>query len=58
MLNKDNLKTTWKLIGMIVNRKGSSYTTINKLIIDNKCFTDKQNICDQLNTYYINVGKT
>lgn len=42
---------------MLVNRKGSSNATINKLIIDNNCYTDKQSICEQLNTYYINVGK-
>ena len=29
---------------------------INKLLFNNKCSTDKSNICDKLNTYFINVG--
>lgn len=29
---------------------------INKLLFNNKCYTDKSNICDQLNTYFINVS--
>ena len=54
--NKDNIKMTWKLIGMIINRKQKANTVINKLLYNNKCYTDKLSICDQLNAYFINVG--
>lgn len=46
---------TWKLIGMIINRKQKANTVINKLLYNNKCYTDKLSICDQLNAYFINV---
>ena len=57
-LNKEDIKTTWKLIGMIINRKKKSNIRIPKLLHNNRCYTDKQNICEQLNTYFINVGPT
>ena len=57
-INKDNIKMTRKLIGtcMIINRKQKANTVINKLLYNNKCYTDKLSICDQLNAYFINVG--
>ena len=54
-LHKNNLKTTWKLIGMLINRK-KSQVTIKKLIYDNKCYIDKASIAHQLNNYYLNIG--
>ena len=57
-LNKEDIKTTWKLIGMIINRKKKSNIRIPKLLHNNRCYTDKQNICEQLNTYFVNVGPT
>ena len=55
-LNKANVKMTWKLIGTIVNRKKKKTETIPKLIYKNKCFTDRKDICNKLNEYFINVG--
>ena len=57
-LNKEDIKMTWKLIGMIINRKKKSNIIIPKLLHNNRCYTDKQSICEQLNTYFINVGPT
>ena len=57
-LNKEDIKATWKLIGMIINRKKKSNITIPKLLYNHKCYTDRQSICEQLNTYFINVGPT
>jgi hypothetical protein len=52
------LKTTWKLIGTIVNRKVShSPPDIKKLVIEQKSYADKESICDELNTYFLNVGR-
>ena len=55
-LNKENIKMTWKLIGMIITRKKKSYIIIPKLLANNRGYIDKQSICEQLNTYFINVG--
>ena len=49
-LNKENIKMTWKLIGMIINRKKKSYIIIPKLLDNNWGYIDKQSICEQLNT--------
>ena len=56
-LNKNNLKLTWKLIGMIIDRGKNKNTTISKLIYNNKCFTDTKNIYDKLNDHFIKVGQ-
>ena len=56
-MNKENMKTTWKLIGTVINRKKSnSRTTINRLFYNDRYYTDKASICEQLNCYFINVG--
>ena len=56
-LNSENLKTTWKLIGMIINRKkGCGQPPIRKLIHKNRCYTDKVSIVHQLFTHFINIG--
>ena len=56
-LNSENLKTTWKLIGMIVNSKRScGQPLVTKLIHKNRSYTGKASIAHQLNTHFINVG--
>ena len=56
-LNSENLKTTWKLIGMIVNCKRScGQPLVTKLIHNNRSYTGKASIAHQLNTHFINVG--
>ena len=56
-LNSENLKTTWKLIGTIINgTKGCGKPPITKLIYKNRCYTDKANIAHKLNTHFINIG--
>ena len=55
-LYKANIKMIWKLIGTIVNRKKKNNITIPKLIYNNKCFTNRNDICNKLNEYSINVG--
>ena len=57
-LNKEDIKMTWKLIGMIINRKKKSNIIIPKLLHNNRCYTDKQSICEKLNMYFIKVGPT
>ena len=56
-MNKENLKVTWKLIGSVINRKKTnSIKTINRLFCNNTFYTDKAAICEQLNSYFINIG--
>ena len=53
---KSNLRSTWKLIGNLIQRKtkGQSYPT--RVVYGNKTFTDPIDIAEQLNTYFLNVG--
>ena len=55
-INEGNLKATWKLIDMIINRGTKKKTLISKLLYNNKSFTDQSSICDKLNEHFINVG--
>ena len=55
-MNKSNLSATWKLIGMLINRKKNRTQTLSKIVYHNKSYTGKQNICNVLNEYFTNVG--
>ena len=57
-LNQNNMKTTWKLIGMLINRDTKRRSSISKLIFDKKCYTDKTDICNKLNEHFVNVGQS
>ena len=56
--HKNNLKATWKLIGVLVNKMPNSGVTIKKLIYENKCYTDKASIAHQLNNYQNDTDPT
>ncbi len=56
--HKQNIKATWGLIGMLIRTKRKSTTAVNKRFYNNRCYTDKQDICQKLNSYFINVGPT
>ena len=55
---KSNLKATWKLIGSIIKRKMKQKDKFvpQKVIINNKIYTTKHDIANQLNQYFVNVG--
>ena len=55
-INKGNIKATWKLIDMIINRGTKKKTLISKLLYNNKSFIEQSSICDKLNEHFINVG--
>ena len=55
-LNKHNIKATWELIGMLINRKKNSSASINQLFYNNRIYTDKRDICEHFNSHFINVG--
>ena len=41
---------------MLINRKKNSSTSINQLFYNNRIYTDKRDICEHLNSHFINVG--
>ena len=53
---KSNLKATWKLIGTLINRKTKSQTTPLRIARNNKIYTTNDDIADQFNKHFINVG--
>ena len=53
---KSNLKATWKLIGTLIKRKTKSQTTPQKIARNNKIYTSTEDIADQFNKHFINVG--
>ena len=55
-LNKENIKCTRKLISKVIRtKKENTQHTIKKLLHDNRIYVDKQSICDQFNSHFINV---
>ena len=56
-LCKGNLKATWKLIGTLIKRKTKGQTTPLRIVRNNKIYTNNDDIVDQFNTHFINVGR-
>ena len=52
-LCKNNLKASWKLIGMLVKRNSKGQTHISKIKRNNSAYTNKAEIADQFNTFNI-----
>ena len=52
--NKNNLQKQWQLINQILQRNNKQKKAIHKLVT--KTLTDCQDICNELNNYFINVG--
>ena len=58
-MNRDNIKRTWKLIGSLIDRrKNNSRIPIKKILYNNRLYSDKQSICNQLNNYFVSVGES
>ena len=55
-LHRNNLKATWKLIGTLIKRKTKGQTSPSRIIMHNKTFTNKLDIAEQFNKYFISVG--
>lgn len=53
-MQKKNLNASWKLIGMLVKRNSKEQTPISKLIRNNRLYTNKDEIADQLNEHFVN----
>ena len=53
---KSNLRSTWKLIGDLTERKTKNQSYPNRVVYGNKTFTNSVDIAEQFNTYFLNVG--
>lgn len=50
-------KTQWKNLKKLINYNKPKHSTINDLTVDNKKIVDQKEICNQLNNYFVNIGK-
>ena len=56
-MNKQNFSKQWQLINQILQRNGKQKHSIRKLITDeNAILTDEKEICDELNSFFVNIG--
>ena len=55
-LHRNNLKVTWKLIGTLIKRKTKGQMSPSRIIMNKKTFTNKLDIAEQFNKYFISVG--
>ena len=53
---KDNLRSTWKVIGSVIKRKTKGQSLPTKLVYENKTYTSESDIADQFNAYFTSVG--
>lgn len=54
--HKQDLKTTWKLISEIITKSSNKRPAFDKIILNGKIYTDKIDIANQFNNFFINVG--
>ena len=52
-LCKNNLRASWRLIGMLIKRNSKGQTPIPKVIRNNRVYTDKAEIADQFNKHFV-----
>ena len=52
------MKATWKLIGTLIKRKTKGQTSPSRIIMNNKTLTNKLDIADHFNKYFISVGQS
>ena len=55
-IHRNNLKATWKLIGTLIKWKTKGQTSPSRIIMNNKTFTNKLDIAEQFNKYFISIG--
>merc|ERR1711881_831641 len=54
--HKQNMKKTWDGIRNLINVSKKSSININKIVHENKTFTDNKGIAKTLNNYFVNIG--
>ena len=54
--NHGNSKKTWDVINSVLGEKSNKKTNIKSIKCNNKIVTDKNEICNSLNSFFANVG--
>ena len=56
-MNERNFSKQWQLINQILQRNGKQKHSISKLVTDkNSLLTEEKDICDELNSFFVNIG--
>ena len=55
--NKNNLKKTWSIIRSVINNCKPSKSN-ESFLYNNSIITDKNEVSNEFNDYFVNVGKT
>ena len=53
---KSNIKMTWKIISEIICKSNSKRKELGKIIIDSNVVTNKREICERFNEFFVNIG--
>ena len=53
--NKSNLKKSWRILKEIISKKQNSGTS-SRFLVNNKFITDKKEISNSFNSFFINIG--
>ena len=54
-LAKGNMNKTWQILKTVINPNSQNKPTIDKIVIDDFLTTDKPDIVDKFNEYFVNV---
>ena len=54
--NQNNIKMSWQIIKQVINKNKYKSMTCDKLLVDNKVVTNKTDIANTFNNYFVNVG--
>ena len=55
-LHKKDIKKTWKILNEVINKRCKSNSFSKNFIEDGKEITNKQEIADGFNNYFVNIG--
>ena len=53
---KSDIKKTWQTISDIICKSNKKRKTLDKIIVDSKIITNKEEICDEFNAFFANIG--
>ena len=57
-LAKGNINKTWQILKTVINPNTQNKPTIDNIVIDDLLTTDKPDIANKFNEYFVNVGPT
>ena len=53
---RGDMKMTWKLISEIICKSNNKRKELDKIIVDSKTKTDKEDMCKRFNEFFTNIG--